>query len=108
MVELVFTFVLCCLVIEVTPRTRPDHSFFDLAIGFTVVAGAFTAGALAGGAFDPAVTLAAGAGTAPRDSRSPPSTRRHMILRRSITGMGLGLGTAAPANNPYRQAVTNR
>jgi aquaporin Z len=63
-VELVFIFVLCCLVLEVATRTQPDHSFSGLAIGFAVVAGAFAVGAISGGSFHPAVALGAGAGTA--------------------------------------------
>jgi aquaporin Z len=61
-VELLFTFALCYVVLNVaTSRDHPDNSFFGLAIGFTVVAGAFAVGAISGGAFNPAVTIGAAA-----------------------------------------------
>jgi len=59
-VELLFTFALCYVVLNVaTSKNHPDNSFYGLAIGFTVVAGAFAVGAISGGAFNPAVSLAA-------------------------------------------------
>jgi aquaporin Z len=59
-VELLFTFALCYVVLNVaTSRDHPDNSYYGLAIGFTVVAGAIAVGAISGGAFNPAVTLGA-------------------------------------------------
>jgi aquaporin Z len=59
-VELLFTFALCYVVLNVaTSKDHPNNSFYGLAIGFTVVAGAFAVGAISGGAFNPAVTLGA-------------------------------------------------
>ncbi|MEN3317008.1 MAG: aquaporin [Mycobacterium sp.] len=59
-VELLFTFALCYVVLNVaTSKDHPDNSFYGLAIGFTVVAGAFAVGAISGGAFNPAVSLGA-------------------------------------------------
>ena len=59
-VELVFTFALCYVVLNVaTSRSHPNNSFYGLAIGFTVVAGASAVGTISGGAFNPAVTLGA-------------------------------------------------
>ena len=59
-VELLFTFALCYVVLNVaTSKDHPDNSFYGLAIGFTVVAGAFAVGAISGGAFNPSVTLGA-------------------------------------------------
>ncbi|MET0994643.1 MAG: aquaporin [Mycobacterium sp.] len=59
-VELLFTFALCYVVLNVaTSKHHPDNSYYGLAIGFTVVAGAFAVGAISGGAFNPAVTLGA-------------------------------------------------
>lgn len=59
-VELLFTFALCYVMLNVaTSRSHPDNSFYGLAIGFTVVAGAFAVGAISGGAFNPAVTFGA-------------------------------------------------
>jgi aquaporin Z len=62
LVELVFTFALCYVVLNVaTSSSHPNNTFYGLAIGFTVVAGAAAAGAISGGAFNPAVTLGAAA-----------------------------------------------
>jgi aquaporin Z len=59
-VELVFTFALCYVVLNVaTSKSHPDNSFYGLAIGFTVVAGAAAVGSISGGAFNPAVALGA-------------------------------------------------
>jgi aquaporin Z len=59
-VELLFTFALCYVVLNVaTSKSHPDNSFYGLAIGFTVVAGIFAVGTISGGAFNPAVTLGA-------------------------------------------------
>jgi aquaporin Z len=61
-VELLFTFALCYVVLNVaTSKDHRDNSFYGLAIGFTVVAGAVAVGAISGGAFNPAVTLGAAA-----------------------------------------------
>jgi aquaporin Z len=57
-VELLFTFALCYVVLNVaTSRDNRDNSFYGLAIGFTVVAGAFAAGGISGAALNPAVAL---------------------------------------------------
>jgi aquaporin Z len=59
-VELMFTFALCYVVLNVaTSRDHSDNSYYGLAIGFTVVAGAIAVGAISGGAFNPAVTVGA-------------------------------------------------
>ncbi|WP_090422500.1 MIP/aquaporin family protein [Mycobacterium europaeum] len=59
-VELLFTFALCYVVLNVaTSKSDPDNSYFGLAIGFTVLAGAFAVGAISGGAFNPSVTIGA-------------------------------------------------
>jgi aquaporin Z len=59
-VELLFTFALCYVVLNVaTSKDHPDNSFYGLAIGFTVAAGAVAVGGISGGAFNPAVTLGA-------------------------------------------------
>jgi aquaporin Z len=58
--ELLFTFALCYVVLNVaTSKDHPDNSFYGLAIGFTVVAGAVAVGTISGGAFNPAVTIGA-------------------------------------------------
>jgi aquaporin Z len=59
-VELLFTFALCYVVLNVaTSKDHPDNQFYGLAIGFTVVSGAFAVGAISGGAFNPAVSFGA-------------------------------------------------
>ena len=60
--ELLFTFALCYVVLNVaTSRDHPVNSFYGLAIGFTVIAGAFAVGSISGAAFNPAVVLGAAA-----------------------------------------------
>jgi aquaporin Z len=57
-VELLFTFALAFVVLNVaTSADHPDNSFYGLAIGFTVAAGAIAVGGISGGAFNPAVVL---------------------------------------------------
>jgi aquaporin Z len=59
-VEFVFTFALAFVVLNVaTARGTEGNSFYGLAIGFTVAAGAFAVGGVSGGAFNPAVALGA-------------------------------------------------
>jgi aquaporin Z len=59
-VELLFTATLCYVVLNVaTSKSHPNNSFYGLAIGFTVIAGAAAVGTISGGAFNPAVTLGA-------------------------------------------------
>ena len=58
--EFLFTFALCSVVLNVaTSRGTSGNSFYGLAIGFTVMAGAYSVGAISGGAFNPAVALGA-------------------------------------------------
>jgi aquaporin Z len=58
--ELLFTFALCYVVLNVaTSKDHPKNSFYGLAIGFTVFAGAVAVGTISGGAFNPAVTIGA-------------------------------------------------
>src|SRR6185503_82442 len=56
--ELVFTFALAFVVLNVaTSKDHPNNSFYGLAIGFTVLAGAVTVGGVSGGVFNPAVAV---------------------------------------------------
>jgi len=60
--EMLFTFALCYVILNVaTSKSHPDNSYYGLAIGFTVVAGAIAVGTISGAAFNPAVTLGAAA-----------------------------------------------
>ena len=59
-VEFLFTFALAFVVLNVaTAKDTENNSFFGLAIGFTVAAGAFAIGSVSGGAINPAVALGA-------------------------------------------------
>lgn len=56
LVEFLYTFALCLVVLNVaTSRKTAGNSHYGLAIGFTVVVGAFAGGPISGGAFNPAV-----------------------------------------------------
>jgi len=58
--EFVFTFALAWVVLNVaTARGTEGNSFYGLAIGFTVVAGALAVGGTSGAAFNPAIALGA-------------------------------------------------
>ena len=58
--EFLFTFALAWVVLNVaTAKATAGNSYFGLAIGFTVLAGAFAVGHVSGGAFNPAVTFGA-------------------------------------------------
>lgn len=56
LVEVLYTTALCLVVLHsaTAPQTT-GNSFYGLAIGFTVTAGAFAGGSISGGAFNPAV-----------------------------------------------------
>jgi aquaporin Z len=59
--EFLFTFALCYVVLNVaTSKDTAGNSFYGLAIGFTVLTGAFAVGSISGGAFNPAVAVGAG------------------------------------------------
>src|SRR5215213_8515604 len=59
-VEFLFTFALAYVMLNVATATDTENnSFYGLAIGFTVVAGAFAVGSVSGGAFNPAVAVGA-------------------------------------------------
>jgi aquaporin Z len=56
--EVLFTFALAYVVLNVaTSKDHPDNSFYGLAIGFTVVAGAIAVGPLSSAVFNPAVAV---------------------------------------------------
>lgn len=56
--EFLFTFALVYVVLNVaTAKANVNNSFYGLAIGFTVLAGAFAVGDISGGAFNPAVAV---------------------------------------------------
>ncbi len=56
--EFLFTFALCFVVLNVaTSKNTSGNSYFGLAIGFTVLVGAYAVGSISGGAFNPAVAV---------------------------------------------------
>jgi aquaporin Z len=60
MAELLYTFMLCFVVLNVACSVKSGNSpnqFYGLAIGFVIVAGAYGAGNISGGCFNPAVAF---------------------------------------------------
>lgn len=56
--EFLFTFALVYVVLNAaTAKGTAGNSFYGLAIGFTVMVGAFSVGNISGGAFNPAVAV---------------------------------------------------
>ncbi|MGH2574912.1 MAG: MIP/aquaporin family protein [Ignavibacteria bacterium] len=56
--ELIFTFALASVILNVATSKRTEgNNYFGLAIGFTVLASAFAAGPISGGAFNSAVGI---------------------------------------------------
>jgi aquaporin Z len=62
--ELLYTFMLCFVVLNVavaeTPKgtiKKTPNEYYGLAIGFVIIAGAYGAGAVSGGCFNPAVAI---------------------------------------------------
>jgi len=59
--EFLFTFALVYVVLNAaTAEGTSGNSFYGLAIGMTVMVGAFSVGAISGGAFNPAVAVGIG------------------------------------------------
>ncbi len=56
--EFLYTFALCYVVLNVaTAKGTSGNSAYGLAIGFTVLVGAYSVGSISGGAFNPAVAV---------------------------------------------------
>jgi aquaporin Z len=59
--ELLYTFMLCFVVLNVAAARKyseaEPNQFFGLAIGFVIIAGAYGAGTVSGGCFNPAVAI---------------------------------------------------
>merc|ERR1719401_2947740 len=56
--ELLYTFMLCFVVLNVAAaKETTPNDYYGLAIGFVVVAGAYGAGTVSGGCFNPAVAF---------------------------------------------------
>merc|ERR1719269_393684 len=57
MAEIVFTFVLCFVVLCVATVREPSKDMFGLAIASCVTAGGYAIGAVSGGSLNPAVSF---------------------------------------------------
>ena len=56
--EVLVTFALALVILNVaTAKATEGNSYYGLAIGFTVLAGAYAVGPVSGGAFNPAVGI---------------------------------------------------
>ncbi len=90
LVEFIFTFALVSVVLNTaTAKKTEGNSYFGLAIGFTVLAGAFAAGPISGGVFNPAV----GIGAILMDTINRGSSIQYLLLY--LVGPLLGAGAAA-------------
>jgi len=56
--EFFYTFMLVFVVLNVAAAKKEANHWYGLAIGFVIVAGAYGAGAISGGCFNPAVAIA--------------------------------------------------
>ncbi len=93
--ELMFTFALVSVVLNVTTTKRLEgNCAYGLAIGFTLVASAYTVGGLSGGVFNPAV----GVGAILVDALFGGGSMANLLLY--IVGPGFG-GALAAAIFPY-------
>merc|ERR1719382_1405494 len=59
--EIIFTFVLCFVVLSVACSKSNNTEFFGLAIGSCVTVGGFAIGGVSGGSLNPAVSIGLGA-----------------------------------------------
>jgi aquaporin Z len=58
LIEFLYTFALALVVLNAaTAKKTNGNSFYGLAIGFTVLTGAYAVGGISGGAFNPAVAV---------------------------------------------------
>jgi aquaporin Z len=55
--ELLYTFMLCFVVLNVAAVKKGCQEWYGLAIGFVIIAGAYGAGPISGGCFNPAVAF---------------------------------------------------
>ncbi|OGG17006.1 hypothetical protein A3D77_03715 [Candidatus Gottesmanbacteria bacterium RIFCSPHIGHO2_02_FULL_39_11] len=60
LIEIIFTFALSFVVLHVatSPKTK-DNQYYGLAIGLTLMAGAFAGGNISGGVYNPAIAVGA-------------------------------------------------
>jgi glycerol uptake facilitator-like aquaporin len=60
--EVLVTFCLVTVVLQVACSRQKDNQFYGFAIGMTVLSGAMTVGGVSGGAFNPAIRREGGRG----------------------------------------------
>lgn len=77
-----------------TSNSQPNNSYYGLAIGFTVVAGAFAVGSISAGACNPAVSLGATA----MDMFAWPTPWVYLLAQ---TLGGIAAGLSFRALNPH-------
>jgi aquaporin Z len=56
-IEILYTFVLCFVVLRAAVIAQKDNESFGMAIGFVIVAGGYAGGWISGGCFNPAVAI---------------------------------------------------
>ena len=103
MMEMIFTFALVTVVMNVAmSKKSAGNTYFGLAIGFTVLASAFAAGPVSGGAFNPAVAI----GPMIMDMINGGNSMQHLWLY--LVGPFAGAAAAAifyPFMNPDESAA---
>jgi aquaporin Z len=98
--EFLFTFVLVYVVLNVaTAKDTAGNSFYGLAIGFTVLVGAFSVGNISGGAFNPAVA----AGISVMGLSSWPNIWIYLVA--DFTGAAVAAGAFKALNPADRKDV---
>merc|ERR1719326_1015683 len=64
LIEILYTFMLCFVVLKAAVYAPEGNEYFGLAIGFVIVAGGYAGGFISCGAFNPAVALGVDVGSA--------------------------------------------
>merc|ERR1719324_1056342 len=88
--EVIFTFVLCFVVLNVATTEQPLSHYFGLAIGSCVTAGGYAIGAISGGSLNPAVSMGLSSFMILKTVKSP-------VLYTCLIYIGLELAGAALA-----------
>jgi aquaporin Z len=98
--EFLFTFALVYVVLNVaTAKGTSGNSFYGLAIGFTVLVGAFSVGNISGGAFNPAVA----AGISVMGLSSWPNIWIYLVA--DFAGAAVAAGAFKAVNPSERESV---
>src|ERR1700692_3539683 len=101
--EFLFTFALVYVVLNVaTGKGTSGNSFYGLAIGFTVLVGAFSVGNISGGAFHPAVA----AGISVMGLSSWPNIWIYLLA--DFAGAAAAAGAFTTLNPAEREDVVHR